>query len=65
MKEKLVRPIVGRKVGGVCMGLAKWLEVDVSIIRVLTLVLALCCGTGFLAYLIAWAVIPSEEPTPL
>ena len=57
----LVRPRSERKIAGVCMGLARHLDVDVTLIRLLTLVGALFTGIGFIAYLIAWIVIP-EEP---
>ena len=43
------------------MGLARHLDVDVTLIRLLTLVAALFTGIGFIAYLIAWIIIP-EEP---
>ena len=43
------------------MGLARHLDVDVTLIRLLTLVAAVFTGIGFIAYLIAWIVIP-EEP---
>jgi phage shock protein C len=35
--------------------------VDVTLIRLLTLVAAIFTGIGFIAYVIAWIVIP-EEP---
>ena len=61
VRRPLERAREGRKIGGVCMGLARHLDVDVTLIRLLTLVGALFTGIGFIAYLIAWIVIP-EEP---
>jgi len=37
---------------------------DVMLLRILALILLLGFGTGFLAYVIAWIVIP-EEPYSL
>ncbi len=50
-----------RKIAGVCAGFARYFDVDVVFVRVLTLVLALCTGVGFLAYIAAWIVIPSDD----
>ena len=60
-RPPLERAREGRKVAGVCMGFARHLDVDVTVIRLLVLVGALFTGVGFIAYLIAWIVIP-EEP---
>ena len=49
-----------RKIGGVCAGFARYLEVDVVLIRVLWLAIALMTGVGFLAYLAAWIIMPSD-----
>jgi phage shock protein C len=49
-----------KKVAGVCAGFARYLGVDVVLVRVLTLGIALCTGVGFCAYLAAWIVIPSD-----
>lgn len=60
-RKPLVRPREGRKLGGVCLGVAEWLEVDVSIIRVLFLLaLLLAFGSGALVYLLMWLVVPNE-----
>ena len=60
-RRPLERAREGRKIAGVCMGLARHLDVDVTLIRLLTLVIALFTGVGFIAYLVGWVVIP-EEP---
>lgn len=61
VRRPLERAREGRKIAGVCMGFARHLDVDVTVIRLLTLVGAIFTGIGFIAYLIAWIVIP-EEP---
>ena len=61
MEKKLYRSRTDKKVCGVCGGLAKYLGMDVSIMRVIALLLILFAGGGLLAYLICALVIP-EEP---
>ena len=56
----LRRPAENRMIGGVLAGAAKFFGIDVSLLRILVVILALCYGTGVLAYLIAWAIIPEE-----
>jgi phage shock protein PspC (stress-responsive transcriptional regulator) len=57
----LVRSREGRMVAGVCMGVAEYFGMDVTLLRVIVAVVAVITGgAGFLAYLVAWAIIPSE-----
>ena len=58
----LVRPLAGRQIAGVCIGVAQANGWDVTTIRILTVVTALCSGgLVAIAYLAAWIGIP-EEP---
>ncbi len=57
----LVRSRNGRVLGGVCAGFAGYLGLDVTLVRVIWAVAAvLTGGTGVLAYLAAWILIPEE-----
>ena len=47
--------------GGVAGGLASYLQVDPALTRLAFAALVLAAGSGLLAYIIAWMVIP-EEP---
>jgi phage shock protein PspC (stress-responsive transcriptional regulator) len=38
------------------------MAVDVVLIRVIWLALAFCTGIGFIAYLVAWIIMPKEQP---
>ena len=49
-----------KKVAGVCAGLARYLEVDVILVRVIWLAFAIGTGMGFVAYLAAWIIMPSD-----
>jgi phage shock protein C len=62
-RRRLLRPRVGRKVAGVCQGFAEYFDLDVTVIRVVWLLVALFGGGGFLAYVIAWIVVPEASET--
>lgn len=49
-----------KKIAGVCAGLARYFDVDVTLMRVLTLAVAICTCVGFVAYIVAWIVIPDD-----
>jgi len=62
---RLVRPRAGRMIAGVCQGLANAYAWDVVWVRVITVLLAVFGGgSGLLAYIIFWIVMP-EEPLML
>jgi phage shock protein C len=56
--KRLMRSSTDKKVAGVCAGLADYFDMDATIIRVLWLLLVICGGTGVLAYIILWIVLP-------
>lgn len=67
--EGLYRPREGRMIAGVCAGFAQRYGWDLTIVR-LVMVLALLFGAGtpFLAYVIAWVVMPNGQhalPSPI
>jgi phage shock protein C len=60
-RRKLVRPRLGRKVAGVCLGFSECFDVDVTLVRIVWLITVLMTGLGLISYVIAWIVMP-EEP---
>ena len=58
---QILRSRHDRKLGGVAGGLAAAAGVDPTLVR-LAVLLGCLTGWGILAYLIAWAVIPEEDP---
>ena len=60
MEKKLYRVMEGKKIAGVCTGLAEYLKLDVTIIRLIWALLILCAGTGLLAYIVCAFVIPEK-----
>lgn len=58
--RKLMRSSTDRKIGGVCAGVANYLDLDVTLVRVLWVLAFFCGGTGLLLYVILWIVLPVE-----
>jgi len=58
--RKLMRSSTDKKIGGVCAGVANYLDLDVTLVRVLWVLAFLCGGTGLLLYVILWIVLPVE-----
>ena len=58
--KRLYRSRQERMLGGVCGGLAEYLNVDPTLIRLIFVVLALMAGPGILAYFIMWIIVPLE-----
>ena len=59
--KKLYRDKEDVKLAGVCSGIAKYFDIDPTVIRLLWVVLTLAGGSGIIAYVICALVIP-EEP---
>jgi phage shock protein C len=47
--------------GGVCAGLAHYFNIDVTIVRLIFILLVVLPGIGVLLYFILWFLLPSEE----
>ena len=58
--QPLTRPVNDRMVAGVAAGLARYLGADVTIIRIVLVVLAFVGGAGVPIYLACWLLIPEE-----
>lgn len=59
--KQIVRPKKNRVVAGVCLAVANYLGVDVTLVRLLWVFLLLPGGLpGLFPYIICWLVIPSE-----
>lgn len=57
-EKRLVRPTTNRMVAGVAAGLADYMNLDPTIVRLLFVLLALAGGPGILIYIIMWIVMP-------
>ena len=47
-------------IGGVCAGIAEYFEIDPTLVRLAFLFIIFAGGAGFLAYIIAWIIIPQK-----
>ena len=57
-RRRFVRSTNDRKIAGVCGGLADYFDLYATIIRVVCVLAFFCAGTGLLAYIILWIVVP-------
>jgi phage shock protein C len=62
-ERRLSRDLDHKKIAGVCAGFARYLDMDVVLVRILWLALAIGTGIGFIAYAIAWIIMP-RDPKP-
>lgn len=60
MKEQL-RKSKDAKLFGVCGGVAEWLKVDPTIIRITTIVTTIFSGVGIVAYIAGAILMPKAE----
>ena len=60
MNKKLYRSRSNRVIAGVCGGLAQYLGVDPTVVRLIMALVTVVGGMSLLVYLIAWLIIPEE-----
>ncbi|MGZ4146582.1 MAG: PspC domain-containing protein [Actinomycetota bacterium] len=61
-ERRLTRSRSNRIIAGVCAGLADYLGVDRVLVRIVFVVLAFGAGAGIALYVLAWILIPEEDP---
>jgi phage shock protein C len=51
-----------KKIGGVCGGIAEYMELDPTIVRLLTVVLAIITAVipVLIGYILAWIIVPRK-----
>jgi phage shock protein PspC (stress-responsive transcriptional regulator) len=59
--RRLVRSESDRIIGGVCGGLARHLNVDPLILRILFVIGAMINGVGLAVYILLWVFVPAES----
>ena len=60
MNKKLYRSVSDKKIAGVCGGVAEYLNMDATVVRIIWALLSFF-GPGILAYIICALIIP-EKP---
>ncbi len=62
VKKRLYRSKKEQVIGGVCGGIAEYVNADPTIVRLIwALVTVLSWGLGIIAYLLAWIIIPEKK----
>src|SRR5688572_27683467 len=67
-RRVLRRSVTDRQIAGVCGGLAEYVDVDATAVRLLWVILSIFCGAvigGVIAYLLAWVIIPRAMDTSM
>lgn len=59
--KRLVRVERNRMIAGICSGIARFFDIDPTIIRLVFVVVTLFGGSGVLIYIVLWLVIPNEK----
>jgi phage shock protein PspC (stress-responsive transcriptional regulator) len=60
-KKRLYRDADNNVFGGVCSGLAHWLDIDTVLMRILFVILFFVGGSAILIYIILWIIIPKAK----
>jgi len=64
MQPRLYRSRSDVMLGGVCAGLAAYFGLDVTLVRIIFVLMALGTGFGVFLYLLLWIVVPAEGAAP-
>lgn len=60
MNKKLYKSNTDKKLCGVCGGIAEYLGIDSTVVRLILVLAIFCAGTGALAYIVAALVMPDK-----
>lgn len=61
MKKRLYKIEEGKKLDGVCGGIAEYFDIDPTIVRLAWIFFTACVGSGIIAYIIAAIVMPRKS----
>lgn len=59
--KKLYKKEDGKKIAGVCGGIAEYLNIDPTLIRLAWVLFCLAGGSGIIIYIIAALIMPNES----
>jgi phage shock protein C len=64
--RRVYRLVHDKKIAGVCSGLAKYFDVDVTLVRLVVATgIVLSGGLGLVAYIVAWIIMPVDRGVPV
>ena len=58
--KKLYKSNTDKKIAGVCGGIAEYLNIDSTVIRIIWIISSFAIGTGLIAYIICALVMPNQ-----
>jgi len=59
--KRLYKVEEGKKIAGVCGGIAEYFNWDPSMVRIAAVLIACFAGTGILAYIVAAIILPRKS----
>lgn len=59
--KRLYKAEEGKKIAGVCAGIAEYLNIDPTIVRLLWLIAIFALGSGVLAYIACALIMPNKS----
>jgi phage shock protein PspC (stress-responsive transcriptional regulator) len=60
-RGRLYRDNADKMIGGVCSGIANYLNIDPALIRILFVLMTFGAGMSILVYILLWIIIPSKS----
>ena len=61
MIKRLYKIETGKKLDGVCGGIAEYFDIDPTLVRLLWIIFSCCWGGGIIAYIIAAIIMPKKS----
>ena len=61
-ERRLTLDAHNKKIAGVCAGFARYLDLDVTLVRIVWMILVFVPpGMGLIGYVLAWLIMPAED----
>jgi phage shock protein PspC (stress-responsive transcriptional regulator) len=64
-QRRFARYGADKKIAGVCAGVARYFDLDPTLVRAIWLLCVLLAGTGLLAYIVLWIIMPLDPEYPM
>ena len=64
-KRPFTRSSTDKKIAGVCAGVARYFDLDPTLVRVLWALCILFGGSGLIAYVALWIILPVDHEYPM
>jgi phage shock protein C len=64
-KRPFARFSADKKIAGVCAGVARYFDLDATLVRCIWVLCVLFGGSGLIAYIILWIIMPLDPEYPM